>query len=224
MNFGGLIRISLSDYPSRVASCFFTQGCNFNCIYCHNSHLIKSRPLSLPIKKDVYAALKKGKDFVDGIVISGGEPTLQKGLPMFLEEIKKMGLQVKLDTNGTKPACLKSLISNGLVDYIAMDIKAPLEKYEEITKVIVNWRKIEESIQLISEAEGGEFRTTVVRPHLTKEDIRAIGRMVQNAGPLILQKLVSKNTSLSTINEPQQIWLSSLANDICQTGTSCIVR
>ncbi|MDD5699903.1 MAG: anaerobic ribonucleoside-triphosphate reductase activating protein [Candidatus Nanoarchaeia archaeon] len=162
-NIKGFIPTSLVDWEGKVASVIFVSGCNFRCGFCSNKELVLTPEKPKTIKfEDIKKYLLKNADFIDGVVISGGEPTLQRELALFCEEIKKLGFMVKLDSNGSHPEVLKILKEKKLVDYAAMDIKVVKEKYEEITNNKTDLGKIEESMKIISEFPGYEFRTTVV--------------------------------------------------------------
>ena len=148
MIIDGFNKLTLLDYPNNIACIIFTRGCNFNCSYCQNSSLIPNRKDKGIISEDeVLKYLKSRVKILDGIVISGGEPTLQLGLISFIKKVKELGLKVKLDTNGTNPKVIKYLLDNKLVDYIAMDIKNDLENYEIVNKCKSNINKIKESIE-----------------------------------------------------------------------------
>lgn len=181
MKIGGLIKFTLIDYPGHVAAVVFTQGCNFRCRYCHNPELVYPHLLqeSMP-KDDVLSFLRKRKGTLEGVVITGGEPTLHLGLIDFMAEIKALGYKIKLDTNGTKPEVLQEAIERQLVDFVAMDLKAPLEKYSLITGVEFDPKIIQKSMDMIV-ASGlpYEFRTTYDKEVLTDEDIQAISDSVQ---------------------------------------------
>ena len=181
MKIGGLIKFTLIDYPGHVAAVVFTQGCNFRCRYCHNPELVYPHLLqeSMP-KDDVLSFLRKRKGTLEGVVITGGEPTLHLGLIDFMAEIKALGYKIKLDTNGTKPEVLQKAIERQLVDFVAMDLKAPLEKYSLITGVEFDPKIIQKSMDMIV-ASGlpYEFRTTYDKEVLTDEDIQAISDSVQ---------------------------------------------
>ena len=146
---GGVQKTSLVDFPEKVAAVVFTQGCNFRCGYCHNPDLLEFGQKTEWNEHSFFDFLKTRLGKLDGVVISGGEPTLQSDLHDFIEKIKQMGFAVKLDTNGTNPKIVEKLLKNNLLDYIAMDIKAPLFKYKEITGVNVNIDDIKQSISII---------------------------------------------------------------------------
>ncbi len=180
MKIGGLIKFTLIDFPGRPAAVVFTQGCNFRCRYCHNPELVYPHLFTEPMAmEDVYAFLKRRQGTLEGVVVSGGEPTLQEGLPRFMADLKAMGYATKIDTNGTRPEVLRNLIENKWLDFIAMDLKAPLEKYSLITGVDFNPAVLQESIDLIRQSGlGYEFRTTFDKDVLTEADIAAISQLV----------------------------------------------
>ncbi|MCR4880466.1 MAG: anaerobic ribonucleoside-triphosphate reductase activating protein [bacterium] len=189
----GLQKTTLIDFPKKIASIVFSQGCNFRCGYCHNPELLSLNIPSTQLQpEEVLSFLKTRKEKLDGVVITGGEPTLQSGLYDFIKEIKSMGFLVKLDSNGTNPQILEKLIKENMLDYIAMDIKAPLEKYSDITNVKVNTENIQKSIKLIMESPVDyEFRTTVVKSQLSFDDFEDIGKLIKGAKRYYLQKFVA---------------------------------
>ncbi len=201
-NIGGVQKTSLLDYPGKIACIVFASRCNFRCGYCHNPELItKSEPvLTVPA---FFEFLNSRKGKLDGVVVTGGEPTLQKGLYDFILQIKALGFLVKLDTNGTNPVAIERLINDGLLDYIAMDIKAPLEKYKDITNVECSTINIQKSIELIMNSKVDyEFRTTVLKSQLTFDDFDKIGKLINGAKRYYLQKFVpSKLLDSSLIME-----------------------
>ena len=178
MKITGLQKMTLLDFPGRIACTVFLQGCNFRCPFCHNSDLLGAEvPGEIPVE-ELLAFLKKRRGMLDGVCITGGEPTVQKDLPELLQSIKDLGYPVKLDTNGTNPAMLKALVERGLVDYVAMDIKNSRERYGETAGIPnLSLEKVEESIRfLLEEKVDYEFRTTLVRQLHEEEDIAAMGR------------------------------------------------
>ncbi len=191
MIIGGFQKFSLIDYPEKISAIIFTQGCNFRCPYCHNPELVLPEKYSNPIpEEEILSFLDSRKGKLDAVVITGGEPLLQKDIFDFIEKVKDMGFLVKLDTNGSMPEVLKEAIKLG-VDYIAMDVKAPLEKYREIVRAEVNEEKIKSSIEIIMHAGiEYEFRTTVVKSLLSKEDILKIGMLINGARLYVLQKFI----------------------------------
>jgi pyruvate formate lyase activating enzyme len=192
MKIGGLQKVSLIDYPGLISAIIFLQGCNFKCSYCHNPELVDSKLFQPCIKEnDVLDFLNTRQRKLDAVVITGGEPTIHEGLALFIKQIKKMGFAVKLDTNGSQPQVIKNLLDENLLDFIAMDIKAPLEKYKSVVKVPVNSDLIKESIKLILKAKiTHEFRTTIVQSQLEENDILQIAKLISGANCYVLQKFV----------------------------------
>lgn len=185
MIISGLQKMTLLDYPGKVACTVFLQGCNFRCPFCHNSDLLgKDGPEPIP-EETLLAFLKKRVGLLDAVCVTGGEPTLQKDLPDLLTKIKAMGYLVKLDTNGNKPDVLKSLVEEKLVDYVAMDIKNSPARYGETAGVPqMDLSHVEESIRyLLSGAVDFEFRTTVAEELHDPEDFAAIGRWLTELDP-----------------------------------------
>lgn len=193
MKIGGLQKVSLIDYPGAISAVVFSQGCNFKCGYCHNPELVDPGRFSPCIdeKKIMeFLATRRGK--LDAVSITGGEPTIQKDLIPFVKKIKKMGFAVKLDTNGSQPRVIKELLKAKLLDFIAMDIKAPWEKYADITGVSADTQSIQESIKLILQAKiNHEFRTTVVESRLNTNDIMKISKIISGAQSYVLQKFIT---------------------------------
>ncbi len=189
MKIAGLQKNSMIDYPGNLSAVVFTQGCNMNCGYCHNRCLIGANSKNEIIEQhDVVAFLKKRCGLLDSVVVSGGEPTLQKDLPEFLEMVKGMGYKTKLDTNGTNPECLRLLIKNNLLDYVAMDMKAPLCKYRKVCCSQVDTQKLSESINILKEdMVKYEFRTTYT-PELCEEDLIDISETIRGAQRYVLQQ------------------------------------
>lgn len=186
----GLQKTTLVDYPNKVACTIFLPKCNFRCGFCYNKDLVVDyEKLPTISEEEVLAFLKEKKKWLDGVVFTGGEPTLHKELPEFIKKIRQMGFLVKIDTNGTNPEMLEELIDNSLVDYIAMDIKAPLEKYEKVMGVRVNKEKINESISLLKNSPiDSELRLTVVPTLHSKEDIKKIGEWLKGNKKLFIQQ------------------------------------
>ena len=177
MKIFGLDKFSLLDYPGKVSSIIFLCGCNMNCSYCYNSEIIKTKEANYD-EKEVLDFLKSRVGMIDGVVITGGEPTLNVDLIDFIKKIKKMNFLVKLDTNGSNSLMIKELLDEKLVDYIAMDIKNSLNKYENVTNVSIDINNIIESIKLIKESNiDHEFRTTVYNIH-EENDLIAIAKLV----------------------------------------------
>ncbi len=155
MKIGYVQKTSFIDYPGKISAVVFAQGCNFRCPYCHNPELVDpERFCDNLLMEDVYAYLEKRKGKLDGVVITGGEPTLQSDLMPFIQRVKSLGYLVKLDTNGSRPRVLQNIIQKGILDYIAMDIKAPFEKYSRVTGLLVNITQIKKSISIIKNPES----------------------------------------------------------------------
>jgi len=189
MLIGGLHKLSLIDYPRKLSAVIFTRGCNFRCPYCHNPELIESNGGDFIEEDKILSFLDERKGKLDGVVLTGGEPTLQSEIVEFLERIKRLGFFVKLDTNGSYPERIKELIDRKLLDYIAMDIKAPLYKYSRTTLTSIDTERIVESIHLIMNSGiDYEFRTTVVRSLLSRDDFPKIGEMIKSAKLFVLQE------------------------------------
>lgn len=197
MRIIGIEKSSFIDYPGKISTVYFTAGCNFRCPYCHNAHIVEG--LGKEIKEEeILEFINKRKKFIDAVCISGGEPTLQNDLYDFIKKIKKMGFHVKLDTNGSNPGILKKLIDESLIDYVAMDIKAPLEDYERVVNVKVAIQDIIKSIEIIR--TGGidyEFRTTVCRELLSEEDIIALAESIKGSKRYIMQNFRDGDTVLA---------------------------
>lgn len=190
MQIAGLQKSSLVDYPSKIAAVVFTLGCNFRCPYCHNPNILTAVSTNkLFDEAAVFDFLKTRKGKLDAVVVSGGEPTLQKDLGNFFKKLKELGFLTKLDTNGSSPKILEYLIKEELLDYVAMDIKAPIEKYKEIARVNIDTNNILKSIEILKDSKiGYEFRTTTVKSQLSFEDFEKIGKMLCGAENYYLQK------------------------------------
>lgn len=220
MIIGGLQKFSLLDYPDHISAIIFTQGCNFRCHFCYNPMLVwpetagevRYKPSSreeegeghtLIKEDDLFRFLKSRVNKLQAVVISGGEPTLHKDLPDFIKKIRDLGFKIKLDTNGTNPGMLEKLLTSPypspskgegtkLIDYIAMDLKAPENKYELVTGVKVDFKKIKKSVIIIKDSGlPHEFRTTVVPGLIEKSDIDKMGAVIEGAKAWYLQKFKS---------------------------------
>lgn len=206
MLIGGFQKMTVLDYPEKVACTVFLTGCNFRCPFCHNASLVTENWIRGVGIDEIFSYLEKRKGLIDGVCITGGEPLLNNDIEDLIRPIKSMGYLVKLDTNGTNPTRLRNLIENGLVDYVAMDIKNSSEKYALTCGVkAVNFTKIEESINLLINGNiDYEFRTTVVEPLHTVEDIEKIGKLIKGAKSLYLQGFVDSGdligNSMNAVN------------------------
>ena len=191
MRIQGLQRLTLLDFPERTACTVFTAGCNFRCPFCHNASLVVDIPKEPELsEEEFFSFLGKRKGILDGVCISGGEPLLQPDIENFMRKIKDMGFAIKLDTNGSFPEKLKSLVEKGLVDYVAMDIKNSPEKYP-ITCGGDHLEAVKESVALLmNRGVEYEFRTTVVRQLHTPEDMEKIGVWLSGAKRYYIQQFV----------------------------------
>lgn len=191
MIFGGWQKFSLIDFPGRASAILFTQGCPFRCHFCHNPELVNpAQAMFTPVTEEEimdFLATRRGK--LDGVVITGGEPTLHPDLPEFMEKIKSLCFAVKLDTNGSRPDVLERIIAGGLADYIAMDYKAPLAKYGTVAGPAAETANVRRSARMImNSVVPYEFRTTVVKELLSEDDIILIAKEIAGAKKYILQK------------------------------------
>lgn len=190
MQIYGLHKTTLLDFPEHVAATVFTGGCNFCCPFCHNRDLVLGTAgLAALAEEDVLAFLKKRRGILTGVCITGGEPSLQEDLAAFIRKIREMGYRVKLDTNGYSPKVLGALLDEGILDYVAMDIKNARERYAAtVGKEELDMGRIEESVAVLKESRiPYEFRTTVVRELHRKEDFAAIGEWLAGARAYFLQ-------------------------------------
>lgn len=182
MNIAGVQKVTLLDYPGKVACEIFTQGCNFECPFCQNSSLIPITNTGEFSEEEIFEYLNLRKNILDGVVITGGEPTVQKDLKGFIKKIKDLGLLVKLDTNGGNPKVLQELIDEDLVDYVAMDIKNIFNKYNITAGKKINLDNIKKSIEILKASKiDYEFRTTIIKEMHSLDDIISICKLVGNA-------------------------------------------
>ena len=247
MIIGGLQKFSILDFPGHISAIVFTQGCNFRCQFCYNPMLVwpsevgklknssslqgegikKGHPL---IKEgDLFDFLEARINKLDSVVITGGEPTLHPDLPKFIKKIKDMSFLIKLDTNGTNPIMLKKLIDDELVDYIAMDIKAPLDKYEVVTGVKFQLSKIRESIKMIVDSKlPYEFRSTIVPGLHSIEDIKKMGEIIKGSDKWYLQFLKTDtdlvNTELEKTKSYTKIEMEKFRNLGLRYVKKCEIR
>lgn len=205
MKIGGFQPFSLNDYPGHVAAVIYTQGCNLRCPFCHNPSLVLPESFGVPFPiEEVITRLEKRIGKIDGVVISGGEPTLQHDLRECIKRLKNMSLLVKIDTNGTQPEVLTSLLEEKLIDFIAMDIKAPQEKYDLLCGVKISFTAIARSIKIIKESGiAYQFRTTHYTPFLEDEDILIIREMLGNDRHYCLQQYQEMTPLLATLPTKQ---------------------
>lgn len=193
MKFSGIQRFTVLDYPGKAACIVFTPGCNFRCGYCHNPEFVlpdqlKELAPDFIDEETVLRFLEGRRGLLDGVVITGGEPTLHLGLTDFIRRVKALGFLVKLDTNGSLPEVFEPMLREGLVDYVAMDVKTSIERYPELTSPCVRPEAIEKSISLIRDlAPDYEFRTTLIRECHDDETVKKICSLVQGAKRFRLQ-------------------------------------
>lgn len=199
MIIGGLQKLTLIDYPGHLAATVFTVGCNFRCPFCHNPELVSSIKYNVSsiLEADFFKFLEDRKGKLEGICITGGEPTIQPDLPEFIKKIKNLGYKVKLDTNGTRPDVLRRLFAENLLEYVAMDIKSDLKNYEKTANSKVDLERIKLSTELIRNSGiDYEFRTTAV-PSLHKvEDFIKIGKWLKGSKKYVLQAFEDKGKIL----------------------------
>jgi len=196
MEICGLQKLTLIDYPGRLAATIFLCGCNFRCPWCYSRELVLPEEIEKQPKisdRELFDFLEERKGTLEGVVLCGGEPCLHEDLPQFSQKIKKLDYLIKLDTNGSRPQMLKKLIDGKLINYVAMDVKLPKERYKEVLGVDV--KNIEESIKVLKDSKiDYEFRTTVVPTILNKEDIIKIARWLSPAKKYYLQNFRPEKT------------------------------
>ena len=191
MNLQGYQKLTLLDFPGKVACTVFTGGCNFKCPFCHNASLVLSPNEFKSAQEDIFIYLSSRKGIIDGVCITGGEPLLQPDIEDFIVKVKELGLLVKLDTNGSFPSKLKTLLDKGLLDYVAMDIKASKENYSKLCGADINIKDIEKSVEILKESNiPCEFRTTAVKELHTKEDFYNIGLWLKGTERYFIQGFV----------------------------------
>ena len=197
MKIGGFQKTSLLDYPDTLSAIIWTVDCNFRCPFCYNKNLVDGTVELIP-EEEILSFLKKRKGLLEGLVISGGEPLLQKDIEGFCSRVKKLGYLIKVDTNGSFPEKLQELVDKKLVDYVAMDIKAPKNKYDKLSGVKTDIKKIAESIEIIQNSGlDYEFKTTFVPGLLKQEDIIEIGKWLKDSKKYFLQQFKSEMPLIS---------------------------
>jgi pyruvate formate lyase activating enzyme len=198
MIIGGIQKFTLIDYPGKLAATIFLSGCNFKCPWCYSGELVLPEKIACHPKiseNEVLEFLSSRKDRLEGVVLCGGEPTLNKELPYFAKKIKDLGFSVKLDTNGSNFSMLSELVNDGLVDYVAMDIKGPKAKYPEITGRKVDIKNIEKSVNFLKRGlVNYEFRTTIVPAFHKREDILEMAKWLSGADKYYLQNFRPEKT------------------------------
>lgn len=229
MHIKGIIQTSALDYPGHLSMVLFTGGCNFCCPFCQNSELVLD-PASMPDynPQEVLDTLRQRKGFVDGLVISGGEPLLQPNLLAFLRAVQEVGCPVKLDTNGYRPRLLAQIIQEGLCDFVAMDIKAPLEKYAQAAGVPIDTTRIQASIKtILGSPLESEFRTTVVPGLVEPTDAPALASLVRGSNRYVLQQFrpdVALAPRLRQVTPYTVQILRDMANQLVSLGIPTTIR
>jgi pyruvate formate lyase activating enzyme len=203
MQIGGFQKMTVLDFPGKVACTVFTYGCNLKCPFCHNARLV-IKDSELFDEGEVLSYINKRKGILDGVCISGGEPMLQGDLFEFMKKVKDMGMLIKLDTNGTMPEKLQEAISSGLVDYVAMDIKNCKEKYAITTDCPkIDISKVEKSVDiLMNSGVDYEFRTTVTKELHTPQDLVQIGEWIKGAKRYYIQNFVDSQELIANVSSP----------------------
>ena len=231
IKIGGLQKLTLIDYPGRIAATVFLIGCDFKCPWCYSSELVlpeKIKKQPRISEKEFFSFLKERRRLLEGITICGGEPCINKDLPQLCKKIKKLGYLVKLDTNGSNPKMLKNLIDKKLVDYVAMDIKAPKEKYSEATGIKADVKKIQKSIDILKIGKVDcEFRSTIVPILHKKEDILEMAKWISGAKRYYLQNFRAEKTvqpKLERIKPYPQEYLLDIQRVIAPFFEVCQVR
>lgn len=231
MPIGGLQKLTLIDFPGKLACTVFFMGCNFQCPWCYSKELVLPQEIKKHQKiseKNFLNFLKERKGLLEGVVLCGGEPTLNKGLPDFIKKIKKFGYLVKLDTNGSNPKALKNLIDKKLIDYAAMDIKVTEEKYPELFNGKIKIEDIKKSIEILKEGKiDYEFRTTVIPTIHTKEDIIKIANWLGTVKRYYLQNFKAEKTinkDFEKIRPYPKEYLLEIKRAISPFFESCQVR
>ena len=229
----GLQKMTLLDFPGKIACTVFLGGCNFRCPFCHNSELFMGKPEKLMEDEEFFAFLKSRKGLLDGVCVSGGEPTLYKTLPDFLAKIKEMGFLVKLDTNGYRPEVLKTLVQQGLVDYVAMDVKnSPAMYAQTVGLEKMELSSIEESLRFLIGGElPYELRTTLVRQLHDAASIQDMGAWLAALVPgrkpkkLFLQSFVDRDTVLfAGLSAPEQEATAGFAKILAPFAEEVTIR
>lgn len=228
----GLQKMTLLDFPGKVACTVFLQGCNFRCPFCHNSQMLTGKAEPFMETESFFTFLKSRKGLLDGVCVSGGEPTLRPELPDFLSEIKALGFSVKLDTNGSRPEILKDLVRQGLVDYVAMDVKNSPARYAETVGAHVDLSAIAESLRFLIDGNiPHELRTTLVEPLHDTTSIEEMGQWIAHLVPgklprqLFLQSFVDRETVLfAGLSTPQEQAIAQYANILTPFVESVRIR
>ncbi|MDY6793962.1 MAG: anaerobic ribonucleoside-triphosphate reductase activating protein [Actinomycetota bacterium] len=221
LSIKGLLRTSMLDWPGRICSVVFLGGCNFRCPYCHNPELVEIEdPLDVISWKTVRGYLWERRGWIDGVSVTGGEPTLHSDLKVLCREIKELGMKVKLDTNGSRPRALEELLEEGMLDSVAMDVKTTPDKYPDLVRREVDKNDIRKSIELIVGCGlEQEFRCTVVPGLVDFNDLKQIAGTVEGARSLVLQQFRSDITL-----DPMYAGVKSFSDDTLRDWAECLSR
>jgi pyruvate formate lyase activating enzyme len=226
---GGLQKVTLIDFPGKVAAAIFTRGCNFRCPYCHNPELVDPARYVSPIDEEsLFSYLEKRAGKLQGVVITGGEPTIHEDLASFAGRIRSLGYALKLDTNGSNPGMLENLLAENLLDCVALDVKAPLRRYAEVTRAPTAADSVRCSLStLIRSHVPHEIRTTYAEPLLCPSDLAEIAEEVHGCDLLVLQafrpgSILDPGTL--ALRPPSQGTLADARNRIESMGVPCLVR
>lgn len=213
MKIKAMQKLTLLDFPQHTAVTIFTEGCNLRCPFCHNSSLVVDEDDTYVSAEEVYDLLEKRRGLLDGVAITGGEPLMQADIADFIREVKRRGFAVKLDTNGTFPDKLKALLDEGIVDYVAMDVKSSKERYFAATGIPgLNIKPFEKSVEILKNSGiDFEFRTTIVKGIHEKEDIEAICRWIGPDAKYYLQMFVDSGDVLA--NRTEESPLTAFSNE-----------
>ncbi len=227
MVIGGFQKLSLVDYPGKVCSIVFTQGCNFRCPYCHNPELVEVKKKGAVQAEEILEYLEEKSWLIDGVCITGGEPTLQGGLPCFIKKVKDIGLLVKLDTNGSNPIMVRELIAQRLVDYIAMDLKNPWARYGDIARsknraAIENCKKTFAVVQL--SGIDHEFRTTVFPQLHTEEDFFEMAGYLREGEKYFLQNIRYQKTLDADIDASKTLDVANIVLRLQERYSNVIIK
>jgi pyruvate formate lyase activating enzyme len=227
MRIGGIQKTSLIDFPNGLSTVLFSRGCNFQCPYCHNAELLDMEGEDLD-QNQLMEELARRSHLIDAVVFSGGECTLTEDLYDMVVQVRKMGYKIKIDTNGTNPDLLEKLFKEELVDYVAMDIKAPPGKYVEVTGVAMEDKVLERSIHLIKQyVKNYEFRTTICQELITREDIVAIAYWVKGSKRYVIQNFRDSRNVLAgkgCFHPYGEDFLKSVRDEIKQWFDEVVIR
>lgn len=229
MVIGGLQKLSLSDYPGRISAIVFTRGCGFRCRYCHNPELVDPDLYVSPLAEDsVFSFLRSRLGLLDGVVVSGGEPTFHDDLPAFLARIKAMGFALKLDTNGSNPVMLRVLLEQRLVDFVALDVKAPFPAYRRVAGAEADPEAVRSSIGAVIESGiAHEMRTTFCGSLLSVGDMEEIARAVRGCSVLVVQGFrpsTALDPAILAEPAPPISFLEQVRAAVEAEGVTCLVR